>query len=1125
MRCANCQFENEEGARFCVECGNKLSSVCPSCKAPTKPEQKFCGTCGHQLRAPTKVQDETDSLLSPDRYTPQHLAQRILNSRSALEGERKQVTVLFADIRGSTELIATLDPEQTVRKLEPGLTAMLDSVHRFEGTVNQMMGDGIMALFGAPIAHEDHAARACFAAHEIQKSIKKNPESGLNIRVGLHSGEVMVRSIGNDLSMDYNAVGPTVHLAARMEQMAEAGKVLMTAATYRLAEDFIEAKSLGHQTVRGLPEPTEVFELRGIAETMTRWESRASRGLTKFVGREAEMSAVSRALQRAATARGPIVAIVGEAGMGKSRVVHEFLASPEVEGWRILQTAGDPHGRKTVHLPISNLLRDCLGVEARDSHATILAKARDGLADLDETLLDYLPAVSALLDLPMEDNEWQELYPPERRRRTIEAMKNILLRFAEIEPLILVFEDLHWIDTETEAILDSLVNSLGTSRLLLLATHRPGYQDKWGSKSYYTRIRIGPIEANTADAMLEDLLGNDPSLSRLKTLLVNRAEGTPFFLEEIVRTLIETGDLEGKRGRYRLNRDIEEIAEIPPTVQAVLAARIDRLPPEHKDLLQIASVIRQNVPVSLLDAVTGLPSDILQERLSELQAFEFLHESRRVPDLEYTFKHALTLEVAYNSVSMDRRRNLHTQVLSTIELLYEERLDEQAEQLAHHAVSGENWDKAVTYYRMAGNKAFDRSAYQEAIGFFDEALSALAHLPEEPETIEQAIDLRLNLRMALGPSEEFDRIIRYLDEAEEFAAKLHDKHRIAAINISRANVLNIQGNYDAAIESGRHAQEIAATLNNRPLSVGASFALGQAFTYSGDFREAVETFREHLEELRGELRHEQFGTTGSSAVDCLSNIALAHAQLGEFAEAIKCGRDACRIASETERPFDLAIAFIEYGSVLLWKGDIEEAIPLLEEALGICRRADIRQLYPNLAAQLGFGYALSNRLSEALPLLELALSQAESMHLNFFGTWTRLYLAQAHHLNGDPIRGLELANATLETVQDRKYKALEVFALRLMGTLTSLASPQHRDQAEVFLRKSAVLAAELGIQPEQAHCHRNLGEFYVLNGQNELAVQEATAASSLYKDLGMMFWHRKAGQLLAAPEDMKLPQS
>jgi class 3 adenylate cyclase len=647
---------------------------------------------------------------------PAYLAEKILTSKSALEGERKQVTVLFADLKGSTELIRDLDPEAAQRLLDPALHHMMDAVHRYEGTVNQVLGDGIMALFGAPIAHEDHAVRACYAALAMQTAMRQYAEEvrrtqGLEvqIRVGLNSGDVVVRAIGNDLHMEYSAVGQTTHLAARMEQLATPGSIRLTAATLRLAEGLVQVHALGQFSVKGLAEPVEVFELVGASAIRRRLQARATRGLTRFVGRQQELAALQQALAQAGAGQGQIVALVGEAGVGKSRLVHEFVHSHSTSGWLVLESASVSYGKATPYFPVIDLLKRYSHIEDHNDTRTIRAKLTGQVLTLDETLQDTLPALLSLLDALPDDSPFLTLDPPQRRQRTLAALKRVLLRESQVQPLLLVCEDLHWIDAETQALLDGLVESLPTARLLLLVNYRPEYQHGWGSKTYYTQLRLDPLPPASADEFLHVLLGDDASLKPLIPLLIARTEGNPFFLEESVRTLVETGVLVGEPEAYRLVQALPTI-QVPATVQAVLAARIDRLPPEDKRLLQTAAVIGHEVPLPLLQTVVALPEDALQRGLSHVQAAEFLYETRLFPDLEYTFKHALTHEVAYGSLLQERRRALHAQIVDALERLAPTRLDEHVDRLAHHALRGEVWDKALRYCRQAGAKAVERSA-------------------------------------------------------------------------------------------------------------------------------------------------------------------------------------------------------------------------------------------------------------------------------------------------------------------------------------------------------------------------------------------------------------------------------
>ena len=594
MRCSGCAAENAPDCRFCSECGARLVSICPSCRFENAPAAKFCGGCGARLTgaaAPAVTQP------APESYTPKLLAERILRSRGALEGERKQVTVLFADIKGSMELIQGADPEDARRILDPTIEAMMRAVHRYEGTVNKVLGDGIMALFGAPIAHEDHAVRACYAALAMQNALREISEKTrrdfgveVQVRTGLHSGEVVVRTIGNDLTMDYDAIGQTTHLASRMEQLALPGSIRMTADTLRLAEGLVQVRPLGPIPVKGLVQPIEVFELIGAAAVRSRLQASAVAGFTRFVGREREMDALNGALERAGTGLGQVVAVVGEPGVGKSRLYYEFIHSHRTRDWLVLESGSVSHGKATAYLPLIDLLKNYFQIENADDARRIRERVTGKLLTLDDTLRPMLPAFLALLDVPVNDSVWLDSDPAQRRRRTLDACRALLLREAQVQPTIVVFEDLHWTDSESLAFIDSLIESLPKAPILLLLNFRPEFQDRWSAKSYYTRVRIDPLQAKGSEELLQDKLGADASLRALKQLLIERTEGNPFFLEESARTLIESGALDGRRGNYRLVAPITTIA-LPVTVQSVLAARIDRLGPEDKRLLQSASVI------------------------------------------------------------------------------------------------------------------------------------------------------------------------------------------------------------------------------------------------------------------------------------------------------------------------------------------------------------------------------------------------------------------------------------------------------------------------------------------------------------------------------------------------------
>jgi class 3 adenylate cyclase len=822
MQCSACRHENPAQAKFCLECGARLVVSCSNCRTELPPAAKFCLECGARVTPAGAAMGSPPA--SPEAYTPPHLAERILTTKAALEGERKQVTVLFADLKGSMELLADRDPEDARQILDPVLTHMMDAVHRYEGTVNQVMGDGIMALFGAPIAHEDHTVRACYAALRMQEAVHRYAEEArrthgvtVQIRVGLNSGEVVVRAIGNDLHMDYTAVGETTHLAARMEQAARPGTVLIAPATLNLVKGFVAVKSRGPVPVKGRSEPVEVYELSGIGPARTRLQAAARRGLTRFVGRDAEIEVLRRSLEQAGAGHGQAVAVVGEVGVGKSRLVSEFTRSHHTHDWLVLETGSVSYERATPYLPVIELLKAYLSIQERDDQREMRERVAGRLVTLDRTLEPLVTPLLALLDAPVDEAAWDDLDPPQRRQRILEAVKRLLLRESQLQPLLLLFEDLHRIDSESRALLDGLIESLPTAPILLLVTYRPEYQHAWGSKTYYTQLRIDPLPRESAEELLTALLGQDETLDPLKRVLIERAQGNPFFLEESVQTLVETKVLVGDQGAYRMTK-APEVWQIPATVQAILAARIDRLPPEDKRLLQAASVIGKDVPFTLLQAIADVPENSLRRALTHLQAAEFLYETRLFPDLDYTFKHALIREVAYASLLQDRRRALHARIVEALEALYPDRPAEQVERLAHHAFRGEVWDKAVTYLRQAGIKALAHSAYREAVTCFEQALAALYPLPDTHQKVERAIDLRLDLRQSLFPLNKLATVWRYLQEAEGLARTLDDPRRLGWVSAYMSgHHLHTGGHVTEVRTYAQTVEAIAERLGDVPL--------------------------------------------------------------------------------------------------------------------------------------------------------------------------------------------------------------------------------------------------------------------------------------------------------------------
>ncbi len=1107
MQCPRCHAQNLDGARFCEDCGARLELACPSCGQPVGIGKKFCRSCGAVLAAPA-----TD-VASPESYTPKHLVEKILSSRGALEGERKLVTVLFADLKGSMELLANRDPEEARKLLDPVLERMMEAVHRYEGTVNQVMGDGIMALFGAPVAHEDHAVRACYAALQMQESVARYAETlrrteavGAHIRVGLNSGEVVVRSVGSDLRMDYSAVGQTTHLAARLEQMAAPGSTFITAGTLRLAEGYVEVRPLGPVQIKGLPDPVDVYELSGAAAARTRFQVAAIRGLSRFVGREVEIDQLRRALRQASQGQGQIVALIGEAGVGKSRLVHELTRSHRVREWLVLESGSVSYGRASPWLPVVDLLKAYFRIGERDDHREMREKVTGKLLTLDRVLEPILPVLLSLLQVPVDDPTWTALDPLQRRQRTLDAVRQLFLREARAQPLLVVFEDLHWIDSESQALLDALVESLPVARLLLLVNYRPEYQHGWGTKSYYTQLRLDALPEESAGELLRALLGDDPTLAPLNALLIGRARGNPFFLEESVRTLVETRALTGERGAYRLTHPVGTI-QVPETVHAILAARIDRLPSADKQLLQCAAVVGTEAPLRLLQAVAETPDEDLRRGLARLQAAEYLYETSLYPEVEYTFKHALTHEVAYASLLLERRRTLHARILAAMESRHADRVVEHVERLSHHAVRAEDWDKAVGYLRQAGLKAAGRSAYRQAAAAFAEALTAVGHLPETRATLEASVDfLELSPQRVDAPRRDGAR--PRSPRGRPVAGRAIGRRHPHGVGVERAREHPAGDRRIPACrrgrESGPSTWPIALTT---PASVPPrSTGSGPGHYTLGDFGRARECFREGLGWAAGDRPlHLPMGTTSVPGVVSRCWLAMTESETGSFQEAIQLAEEAVRLAGG-DQPFSRFPALWALGYVHLRRGDLDQAVSALEEGLEVGRKWNIINWYPLCAATLGHVRTLAGRPTEGVTLLEDAVRRGSTPGIRLHHALRLAWLGEAYLRAGRVDEARSRAAEALDRAVAHEERGTQAWTLRLLAVIAAHPTASGADEARDYYRQALELAGQLGMRPLVAHCHLGLTKLYRQIGDQEKAEEHLAVARAMCREMGVSGW-------------------
>jgi class 3 adenylate cyclase/tetratricopeptide (TPR) repeat protein len=1118
MKCWNCQHENTAEAKFCEECAAPLLRLCANCRCQVSSTAKFCPQCGHSL-----IRAAGDPrFASPKIYTPRHLADKILTSRAALAGERKHVTVLFADIKGSMELIAYRDPEDARKLLHGVLERMIEAVHRYEGTVNQVMGDGILALFGAPLAHEDHAVRACYAALRMQETVTRYADDvqrlhgvPVTIRVGLNSGEIVVSAISSDLHMEYSVVGGTVHLAARMEQMAKPGSVLASGHTLKLAEGYVTARPLGAVEVKGLADPVQVYEVTGAGTARTRLQAAAGRGLTRFIDRDVEREQLRRVQQLANSAQGQVVSLIGEAGVGKSRLVHEFVHSSQTAGWLVLEPPSAPFGRATSYLPIIELLRDYFKINGHDSARTIREKVAGRILTLDPLLQDAIPPLLNLLDALDEDHSFRSIDPLQRRQQTCHAVIRLLLGETRMQPVIVVFEDLHWSDSLTLGLLDELVVAAKDSRLILIVSYRPDYKEEWKTRPNYSRLRLDPLAGDNLLELLEAVGCSGPSLQNLKSFLVERANGNPFFVEEIVQTLVDTRVLEGSRGSYRLARPFST-TEVPPTVQAVIAARIDVLPAVGKRLLQEAAVIGHNIPFSLLHAICGLTENELRSQLDDLEAAEFLYTTQLFPDLQYGFKHSLTLEVAYRGVLHEHRRDIHARVVEVIEALYADRLGEHVEQLAHHAVQGGLREKSVHYLHQAGMKAVARSALTDARRCFEQALDNLKQLPETSARLEQAFEIRLELRTVLRQLGEVREMLDQLREAEALAERLKDDLRRGRVCSFMTAVLSNLDQLDEAIETGRRCVEIAERIGDLRLSIIAGSNLAEPYYLRGEYEQAVQIAKSNLAALPSKWVGEYFGMAVPASVFTWGWLIMSLAELGRFREAAEYEAEAIEIATATKHVHTIGWAHLTASKLRLLQGDWAKAHVLLEHWINMPGTLDVSVLLPWAVASSAWTLAQIGDASEALRRVREAeehLARQEAKGIVAHRGWSYHAVGRACLLLGRLDEAERFVERSIES--SRNQPGLTAYAQCLAGDLASHPDRSDAERGAACYRQALALAERHGMRPVAAHTHLGLGRVFRRGGNPEHAHKHLDTARIMFGDMEVGLWLEQAEKELA----------
>ncbi len=1085
MRCPRCQAQNDDGARFCEDCGARLELACPSCGQPVVGGKKFCRACGAALELSATSAAGEPRFASPGRYTPKHLAEKILTSRSTLEGERKQVTVLFCDIADSTGLAERIGPEAMHALLNRFFDLALAEVHRYEGTVNQFLGDGFMALFGAPVAREDHARRAVLAALGISRALREHAADlaggpGIAVRMGVNTGPVVVGKIGDNLRMDYTAVGDTTNLAARLQQLTEPGTILVSEGTSRLVKGYVRVEALAPLRVKGKAEAITAYRVVGLGTRRSWVEGREDRALSRFVGRERELAALGDFLAEAEAGRGQVVAILGEPGVGKSRLVYEFRRSLDERRVTYLEGRGLSYGSAIPYVPLQDIIRDICGITETDTPGEIGEKVRVALEQVGMNGEAGAPYLLQLLGVKEGTERLAQIGPETIKARIFETLRQMTLNGSRQRPLIFAVEDLHWVDKTSEEYFAAVVESLAGAAVLLLTTYRPGYQPPWLGKSYAAQISLRPLSAEHSLRVVQSTVERADLAGAVAQTILDKAEGNPFFLEELTRAVMEGGDL-------------APTLPVPDTIQGVLMARIDRLSEEPKRVLQTASVLGREFSLRVLDAVCQDCGD-LELQLATLKRLEFLYERAGAAELTYVFKHALTQQVAYESLLSRHREALHEAAGHALETLYADRLEEQYERLAYHYTETRNAEKALDYLELANQKASKANALAEAKEYFTRALALLDTLPDTLLLRRRRISLlvgQVMVMLLLFQHREFRELLML---HEPMAIELGDPALLGRLYACLGHCEFFFGRFGRSLELETRASELCDTGQDFEGSAYAYTEAAWAHLFMGHYHDVVDCKDRAVERTRRRFNIRFY-------VWALSAVVMAYGWLGRWDDALREARTALSAAESSSDDQALSFGAMATTNALALRGDLEGArqyanlavmkAPTLADkawaqgssAGAECLIGDARhgveRLAPLLASIRGGGYACD-------PF--------------------SLFLASGYVRTGQ----YERARATLEErlgTAEASDRTLELGpAHRLFGEieLATDPTPEGQRRAARHFEKSIALLQDTGAENELALTYARYGRWQKDLGRLTHAREYLTRALEIFERLGTL---------------------
>jgi predicted ATPase/class 3 adenylate cyclase len=1118
MKCPKCQFENRTGAKFCSECGQKFEITCPECRTTNRSESKFCDECGCNLGKLKEAPFIDHS--KPQSYTPKFLVEKILTTRGSIEGERKLVTVLFADVASYTAMAEKLDPEEVHQIMDGCFKILMREIHKYEGTINQFTGDGIMAIFGAPVAHEDHAQRACYASLAIQEALSdyaerlnKEDRIGFKMRFGLNSGPVVVGSIGDDLRMDYTAIGDTTNLAARMEREARPGSILVSKNLYTITKDFFEFEPVGQLKIKGKEKPQEAYELIKAGKEKTRFKASAARGLTKFVGRKNSMPALKEPYDRVLAGSGQIVGIVGEAGVGKSRLLMELINQLPKAAYSYLEGRCLCYGESIIYMPILEMLKSYFEIKEKDKNSIINSKIKEKIETLDEKLVSGIPPIQALLTQEAEDESYSALDPRRKREKTFESLRDLFITESQNRPLMLVIEDVHWIDKSSEEFLDYLIGWIAKTRIMIVILYRPEYGHPWGSKSYYTKIGLTQLRTASSTQMVQALLEDGQVATELQQLILAKSGGNPLFMEEFTSCLFESGAIIKKGRQFVLTAKASDI-QVPDTIQGVIAARMDMLDDSLKRTMQVASVIGREFTFRILHAIAGFREEI-KSYLLNLQGLEFIYEKSLFPELEYIFKHTLAQEVAYNSLLKRRRKEIHRKIGEAIEELYAERLEELYEILAYHYSRSGELQKAYQYLKLSGKKATKNFSNWEAFRYYKQAIKLLRKIPETEEKKREKIKVINSMFTSMTQLGFPEGSIHILHEGEKIVKELGDERNLASFYAIIGTYYTYQGDYYQGIKYSEKSFQAAKKIQDVKLMVSNAQSLCASYLMAGENQKLVDLAPSVIEVLEKTEKKSEFFSGGFNSYSMIcGQLGISYAFLGNFKEAEAIGKRCLNFTIKINHLPSLGWIETACGYFFAIKGEGKNAIQYFENSIRHLNEGQVVSLLGLPWCGLGWGYHLLGENLAARKHVEKGLDIQFGTGIPIYLSLIHLILGMIHFDLGDLNNAQTYAQRALEFAQQNNEKYFEAASLIWLGRILKKANPSRIDKAKECIFEGITICDDLRIKPFYSMGHLFLGELYSGADQREKAVESLNKAEGIFQEIGMGYWLTKTQEVL-----------